>query len=162
MPTALVRMLNLSYLYPPFLGELLNCLSECQMLGYPYKCYSGYRATDEQRKLYEAYLAGGAKAAPAGLSAHNYGLAVDCALLEPSGRLTWDKDKYETLIKVIPKHNLISGQSFGDLPHVQYPGYVSGAQLLPLKSVYNAANGNETSKLKAVWEHIDGLRGTSA
>ncbi len=154
MPSSLVRMLNLDYLYPPFLQELLNFLAECRMLGYEYKCYSGFRATDEQRKLYEAYLAGGAKAAPPGLSAHNYGLAIDCARLMPSGKVSWDKADYDMLLKVIGKHRLVSGASFGDLPHVQWPDYVSARQLLPLKQLYNATSGEELSRLKSVWTSL--------
>jgi peptidoglycan L-alanyl-D-glutamate endopeptidase CwlK len=125
------------------------------MLGYRYKCYSGYRSHDEQRKLYEAYLAGGAKAAPPGLSAHNYGLAIDCALISKAGTLSWSGGDYETLLKVLPKHNLLSGRTFSDTPHVQWPGYVDGRQLLPLKKRYNAANGNELEKLIAVWATLE-------
>jgi peptidoglycan L-alanyl-D-glutamate endopeptidase CwlK len=154
MPSDLLRRLNLDYLYPPFLEELLSLLAECRMMGYDYKCYSGFRATDEQRKLYEAYLAGGAKAAPAGLSAHNYGLAVDCARVVGSGKLSWAKEDYGMLLKVLPKHHLVSGASFSDLPHVQWPDYVSARQLLPLKQAYNVSKGTEPERLKAVWKTL--------
>lgn len=155
MPSELIRMLQLDYLYPPFLEALLSAVAECKMLGYPYKCYSGFRSTDAQRILHEAYIAGGPRAAPAGLSAHNYGLAIDCALLLPTGKLSWAEKDYEMLLKILPKHGLLSGKAFKDLPHVQWPGYVTGKQLLPLKSMYNAATGSELVKLKAVWQKID-------
>lgn len=155
MPSSLVRMLNLDYLYPSFLERLLNLLAECRGFGYEYKCYSGFRATDEQRKLYEAYLAGGARAAPAGLSAHNYGLAVDCARVVVGGKLSWAKEDYSKLLELVPKHALVSGASFGDMPHVQFPGLVSAHELLPLKALYNLEVGKpELERLKAVWASI--------
>lgn len=157
MSSDLVRMLNLDYLYPLFLEKLLDALTECRLLGYNYKCYSGYRSHDEQRKLYEAYLAGGSRAAPAGLSAHNYGLAVDCARIVEGGKLSWDPEHYDTLLKILPKHSLMSGRNFKDLPHVQWPSHVTGKDFLKLKTVYNAASGDELSRLKAVWEFLDGL-----
>jgi len=42
---------------------------------------SGYRSLAKQRQLYARYRRGGPLAAPPGSSAHNYGLAVDIALV---------------------------------------------------------------------------------
>jgi peptidoglycan L-alanyl-D-glutamate endopeptidase CwlK len=155
MPADLLTMVNLDLLYPPFLEALLNCLTECRMLGVDYKVYSGHRPTDEQAKLYEIHLKGGPKAAPPGLSAHNYGLAVDCAQRLPNKKLTWDIKSYDTLLTVLPKHGLLSGKAYNDLPHINWPEYESARQLLPLKVVYNATVGDEPTKLKAVWSHIE-------
>lgn len=154
MPSDLVSRLNLDYLYPPFLERLLSFLAECRMLGYDYKCYSGYRSMDEQRKLYEAYLAGGAQAAPPGLSAHNYGLAVDCARRMSNGKLTWDKGEYVMLLKVLPKHDLKSGVGYSDRPHINFPKYVSARQLLPLKAKYSATSGTDLERLKQIWTSL--------
>jgi peptidoglycan L-alanyl-D-glutamate endopeptidase CwlK len=141
-------------LYPPFLEALLNLQMECRLLGSSYKIYSGHRPFDEQRVLYEKYLAGGPKAAPAGLSAHNYGLAVDCARLLPSGKLSWDSADYKILEDTVEKHGLITGKSFNDQPHVQWPNVVSGKELWPLKIAYSKAPGSETEKLKVVWDGL--------
>lgn len=142
-------------LYPPFLGALLDLQMECKLLGSPYKVYSGHRQFDEQRQLYYKYLDGGPKAAPPGLSAHNYGMAVDCALLLPDGKLSWLGEHYETLEKTAEKHGLVTGKAFGDRPHVQVPNYVTGTQLWPLKTVYNRTPGTELEKLKAVWNVVE-------
>lgn len=146
---------NLDYLYPPFLEAVLNLQTECRMLGVDYKVYSGFRPHDEQRELYDKYLKGGPLAAPAGLSSHNYGLAVDCARLQANKLLSWTEDDYDVLLRTIPKHGLVSGASFKDLPHVQWPGYVSARQLLPLKVLFNSTTGDELTKLKAVWSKLD-------
>ncbi len=156
MPSDLFRRdVNLDYLYPPFLEALLSLLTECRMLGTDYKVYSGYRSNAEQLVLYDKYLKGGAKAAPVGLSAHNYGLAIDCARLLPNKTLTWEGKEYSLLEETAPKHGLVTGKAFGDRPHVQWPGYVNGRELLPLKIVYNKATGTELERLKiAVWPTI--------
>lgn len=154
MPADLLTMVNLDLLYPPFLEALLNCLVECRMLGVDYKVYSGHRPTDEQAKLYELHLKGGPRAAPPGLSTHNYGLAVDCAKRLHNGKLSWDGKDYDTLLAVLPKHGLKSGKSYNDLPHINWPKYERARELLPLKVVYNATQGDELTKLKAVWEKL--------
>lgn len=147
-------MLDLDRLYPPFLESLLDCLTECRMLGVDYKVYSGHRPFDEQAKLYEAHLKGGPRAAPPGLSAHNYGLAVDCAKRLPNKKLSWEPKDYDTLLAVLPKHGLLSGKNYKDLPHVNWPKYERAQELLPLKVVYNATFGDELSKLRAVWSTL--------
>lgn len=153
MPTQLWhRSVDMDRLYSPFLEAVLALQAECVASGYSYKVYSGHRPFDEQQALYEAHLKGAPRAAPPGLSAHNYGLAVDCARLLPDGKLSWDA--YEVLEMLVSKHGLVTGKSFGDRPHLQWPGYVSGAQLRPLKVIYEAASGTELDKLKAVWQTL--------
>lgn len=158
MPTELVKRINLDYLYPVFLARLLDCLAECSSLGADYVVYSGFRAFDEQKKLWDAFVAGaGPRAARPGASAHNYGLAVDCALRLPPRALSWDKHHYNTLLKVLPNHGLKSGQLYNDLPHINFPQYENATQLLPLKQILLNTAGSNLVKLKTVWGHIDGL-----
>src|SRR5688572_3401312 len=101
MPADLFTMVDLDRLYPTFLEALLNCITECRMLGVDYKVYSGHRSFDEQAKLYTAYLKGGNRAAPPGLSSHNYGLAVDCARRMPDKKLSWDAKDYRVLLATL-------------------------------------------------------------
>lgn len=57
----------------------------------------GWRSLEEQAALYQTYKAGGPLAAPPGLSAHNYGLAVDLVLDvdgKMGGAVSWDTRKY--------------------------------------------------------------------
>ena len=80
MPTDLVKQLNLDLLYPPFLEKALALLATCREKGTDYVAYSGYRPFAEQDTLYKAFKAKtGGIAAPPGLSAHQYGLAMDVA-----------------------------------------------------------------------------------
>jgi len=81
----------------------------------------GFRTTEEQRALYEKYQAGGPLAAPPGRSAHNWGLAVDVAILTPGGP-SWDyaNDQWYWLWNTCDQHpRLHSGHHFGDDDHVQ-------------------------------------------
>lgn len=61
-------------------GQLIGLLEEN---GFKPRVTSGRRTLAQQRKLYNAYLAGGPLAAAPGNSAHNYGLAVDISLDGP-------------------------------------------------------------------------------
>jgi peptidoglycan L-alanyl-D-glutamate endopeptidase CwlK len=87
--------------------------------------------------------------APAGLSAHNYGLGVDFVRMvgvTPS----WHEGDYATLGEEAAKVGLEWGGHWRepDRPHVQWPGYVTTQQLLPLRKVYLA---NPTGPLTAVF-----------
>lgn len=50
----------------------------------------GWRSRAVQAALYAHYQAGGPLAAPPGLSPHEWGLAVDVALLRADGSVSWD------------------------------------------------------------------------
>lgn len=88
---------------------------------------SGYRSLEEQRELYRKYLAGGPKAAPAGFSAHNYGLAIDVVLdgdpdkpgLQPNWKPTPGDGWWWLRAAIRPHPRLKHGSSFGDWPHIE-------------------------------------------
>ena len=86
----------------------------------------GYRSLAEQAALHKKYLAGGPKAAPAGKSAHNFGLAIDLVLdgdtSKPGIQPSWDtrRKAWTELFMKLEKHpRLKSGVSFGDGGHIE-------------------------------------------
>lgn len=88
---------------------------------------SGFRGDDEQRALWEAYrFRGGPRAAPPGLSAHNYGLAVDVVLdadaERPGLQPSWDTNlpAWAWLKAASLAHpRLAGGWRFHDWPHLE-------------------------------------------
>lgn len=101
--------------------DLLNTLPDAWVV------VCGQRSMEESNKLYVQYkLHKGVKAAPGGLSAHNYGLAIDVMLdsdtIKPGIQPLWDTDDpaWQRLIAAIWKHpRLHSGKSFADYPHIE-------------------------------------------
>lgn len=157
MPQDLLKI-DLDLLYPPFMERLVNCIGDLRDRGYPYRVYSGYRSYAEQTKLYQAFLAGGARAAAPGRSAHNFGLAVDCALFKAPKVLSWAPADYEPLIANLPNFELRSGASYNDRPHINFPNYEGSTELRPLDMVYRNTPGTDKVKLKAVWDFLDKVR----
>lgn len=81
----------------------------------------GFRTKEEQGALFDKYQHGGPLAAPPGRSAHNWGLAVDVAVLTAEGP-TWDynQDQWHWLWNACDAHpRLHSGYHFADDDHVQ-------------------------------------------
>ncbi len=157
----LFKRVYLGSYYPEFLDRLLEMKAKAAERGAHYYSLYGYRSLAQQADLRKKYLAGtGGKAAPAGLSGHNYGLADDsCADDNPAPGLqpTWDPKKYETLGEEAARVGLIWGASFGDRPHVQWPHYISGAQLEPLYKLWNTYIGPDDMRLRAIWGYLDVL-----
>jgi peptidoglycan LD-endopeptidase CwlK len=87
----------------------------------------GYRTMERSNILYIDYkLHGGVKAAPGGLSPHNYGLAIDVSLdgdpVKKGVQVVWNiKDKrWLRLANAVWKHpRLRSGKWFDDWPHIE-------------------------------------------
>lgn len=97
-------------------------------MGCTIKLISGTRTFAEQERLYQAYLNGGPKAAPAGSSWHNYGIAGDCAVFQ--GGIYCDQDNpklAEQVYAAIAVHAKACGLEWGgtwrgkscDPPHFQ-------------------------------------------
>jgi peptidoglycan L-alanyl-D-glutamate endopeptidase CwlK len=146
-------------LWPEFTSRLLALLSRCAERGQPYYATCGHRSYAESARLYRAHLAGGPRAAPPGMSGHNFGLAVDVAPdadpakagLQPS----WDRARFEVLDEEAPRFGLVTGARYGDAPHVEIPGFVRGPELAPLHRMHEATRGTERDKLRAVWRRLD-------
>lgn len=94
----------------------------------------GYRSLDEQASLYAKYQAGGPRAAPAGRSAHNYGLAVDVVLdaSEKAGlQALWDTalPGWSWLkMKSIAHPRLRTGWRYSDFGHIEAVGWEQAAK----------------------------------
>jgi peptidoglycan LD-endopeptidase CwlK len=167
----LLTRIDLQLINPSFLARIKELLAACRAAGCDYWATSGYRSPAEQDKLYAQ-----GRTAPGNVvtnsqgfqSAHNFGIAIDFtrdkdaakAGLQPS----WDAADYEVLGQQTVALGLVWGGNFKmkDRPHVQLAGYVSAAELLPLKTAYQGATeqgtdakSKELSRLRAVWQYID-------
>jgi len=172
MSFELLQRVDLEFLHPALVNRVVEMLSACRVAGVEYWATSGYRTALEQQALYnqgrtrkrgEPIVT---NARPF-QSAHNFGLAIDFACdrdvtragLQPG----WSPDEYEVLGAQARAHGLVWGGDLKlhDRPHVQIPGYVTAAELEPLRQIYldatergNSARGRELSKLRAVWDHL--------
>ncbi len=158
--------IDLDLCYLPFVEKAIAVLAACRKRGQDYMPTFGYRSFGAQLTLHKTYLAGnGGKAAPAGLSAHNYGLAWDlCADLDrDQGGLqpAWNAKYYLILGEETEKAGLVWGGRFNDSPHIQWPGFVSGAQLRTLRKIWTDCplEAKDTQRLSAVWAYLDVLGG---
>ncbi len=158
MNSDLLKRIDTTKLYPPFLASLTALLVDAFQLGVSFWCVSGYRSFEEQTVLYNQGRTTSGQivtAADAGQSSHNYGLAadvcrdefIDRAGLQPD----YMPDHYEALRTLAPKYNLVWGGTWAkkDRPHLQWPGYVTAKELEPLKTQY------ELGGLVSVFTFID-------
>lgn len=160
MPADLLQRVNLDLIYPEFLCRVLDMLAACRTRGVDYWATRGTATWLEQHKLRLAYLEGkGGRAAQAGYSQHNYGLAIDFA---PDADTTreglqpvWDSKAFDVLVDECAKHGLVSGRSFGDAPHVGWPGWEGSLKLSVLLNISTRTQGSQLDKLKAVWAYLD-------
>lgn len=152
-----------SLLYPAFARSLEAVLERCHARGHDYYVTSGTRLYDAQAALYERHLKGGPRASPPGLSAHQYGLAVDVApdgSPAPGLQPDYSPAAYQVLAEEVRVAGLTWGGDFRsgrpDRPHVQWPGYVTGAELRPLRELWLATPGTDDERLRAVWARVGG------
>lgn len=110
-------------LEPNFLADVEPFLENS-----PYSWYvtEGFRSLERSAQLYAAYLKGGPRAAPAGKSAHNFGLAIDVSLdgdpSKPGNQPTWNTKMAGWVWlkeRSIPHPRLRNGWSFNDWPHIE-------------------------------------------
>lgn len=157
MPTSNFARVDLDQLYLPFLQKLLDAVAQCNAQGVTYVATLGYRTFEQQAKLYfQGRTMPGPKVTNAGPgeSAHNYGLACDFVCMR-DGQPDWRGESYQLLGDEAKKAGLVWGGDFKGLvddPHVQWPGYVTGAELAPLKTVYLA---NQGAPLSAVFDFLN-------
>jgi RHS repeat-associated protein len=125
---------QLSKLDPRFQGMAKQFVSDANSIlnifGYEIRVTYGFRSFEQQAQLYKAYLAGGPKAAPPGKSAHNYGIAIDVAIIDGNRVADGDKAARNTLGAIGEARGLRWGNSFGDPPHFEHPQTPSGSVML--------------------------------
>lgn len=144
--------------FPEFRERLIEVKLKAALRGTEAWSLAGYRSFPEQDALHRLYLAGkGGRAAPAGLSAHNYGLADDSAVdastasgLQPS----WKADLYATLGEEAQAAGLVWGASFNDRPHIQWPHFVTATELKPLQIRWVSMSGTSDERLQCIWQEI--------
>lgn len=159
MPTNQFRG-DLDYVYPPALERHLILVARCNARGSVYYATELYRSYARSFQLSRDYLEhGGPRAAAGGRSGHNFGLCADYALdidpAKPGLQPRWNKEDFDVLIEEAKVLGLPSGRSYGDNPHIDWPGFVSASQLAPLDLIYKATLGDPLVKLRAVWKHVD-------
>lgn len=157
---SLFSRVDTTKLYPPFLAKLQAVVDDLHASGLDYWVVSGFRPYDEQTELYAQGRTKPGRVvtqARAGESSHNFGIAADLVrdfYLERAGlQPDFRPESYDAVGPVAVKHGLVWGGTwrFKDLPHVQWPGYVTAAQLEPLRLAFEAGG------LQAVWDVLDGV-----
>lgn len=159
MPADLVKRIDLDKLYPPFLERVLQTLANCRARGADYYAILGFRPYAESARLHMNWLAGkGGRAAPAGKSSHNFGLAIDACrdsdLDKPGLQPDWRAERYRILGEEAAKLGLHWGAGYGDRPHISWPGYVTGADLEPLRRAWEQSTGTDLQRLATVWRLV--------
>lgn len=162
MPAQNFSRIDLDFIYPPLLEKLLDTIAACNARGASYHATHGYRTYGEQMQIWAQGRTNPGKIvtqAKGGESAHNFGLAVDFVrdldLKAPGIQPGWDAKHYDVLIEEATKRGLHSGKGYKDFPHIGWPGYVSAADLLPLREKVKRAFGPTTlDKLKEVWSAV--------
>lgn len=159
MPSDLVARVNLDLIYPEYLERLLEAKARARARGADYYSTEGYRTYGRSHFLYGQWLAGkGGRAAPAGASSHNFGLATDeCPDGDPTKpglQPRWDSPAFAILGEEVQRLGLHWGAGYGDRPHVSWPGFITRAQLAPLDRIYRHTDGTLAVKLQAVWAHV--------
>jgi hypothetical protein len=182
----LFRRVCLATYYPPFRARIIEAKTKAADRGWHYWSEHGYRSIPLQNQLHAAHVGAAAafaaaektgdqvaiaaarvhlkahgKAAPGGYSSHNFGLGDDSThdnnLSAQGLQPDWDPKNYDVLGEELARVGLVWGKSFGDLPHANFAGYVSGAELAPLLKVWNACPSGmpDDERLRSVWAHLD-------
>ena len=120
---------DLHQLFQPMVQELLSKgqkAIDSKFSGWKFFITDGFRSLEEQTKLYaQGRTAPGDTVtnAKAGQSAHNYGLAIDCAF-QKDGKLSYDSKMYSLIYPIARKLGFELGadwKGFVDKPHFEHP-----------------------------------------
>lgn len=156
----LFAKIKTALIYPPFLEKVRAVIAECENdHGSLYFATLGFRTYVEQTKLYfqGRTLPGQIVTyARAGESAHNFGLAIDFVHSSESDSLNpdWNNPSYDLLGNIAQSHGLVWGGSWNhpDRPHVQWPGYITGGDLVPFRRLHDSYPNDFLSRC---WKLID-------
>ncbi len=154
MQNAFTRI-DLGKLYPPFAQAIIQLQTNCAIRGVHYYWTSGYRAHEEQAKL---YAQGRTTPGPIitnskpGSSYHNYGIASDAThdsdLKKPGLQPDWLAPHYDVLGEECAKiPELVWGGTFTSLidrPHVQW-------RLPPGVGLADLSRAHKQGGIQAAW-----------
>ncbi len=164
----LLRRIDESMIYPPFLEKLKTLLENCAKKGGLYHVTQGTRTWKEQDALYNQGRTTAGKIvtnARGGFSYHNFGIAGDCVWdLQPHRRglfPSWTREFYELIATEARDIGLEAGYywtSFnngrGDPPHIQLPISKHGISLQQIREIGNKEN-TQKEILNAVWNFLN-------
>lgn len=155
--------IDVSRIYPPFLAMAEGMIAQLAKDGAMYYATSGFRTFEEQTALYakgRTEPGGKVTNARAGMSAHQYGLAVDFVRdvdLDKHGvQPTWRAEMYRPLADQARTSGLEPGfywLSLMDAPHVQLPLTLASISMMQLIQIHTHENGRE-----GVWAFLDGYK----
>lgn len=161
--------IDLSVLYPTFVGKLQALVEACNARGMHYWATSGLRTWEEQEKLYAIGRTTGklghiVTKAQAGYSPHNFGIAADLTLdanVDKAGlQPNYDDRLYKVLSEEATKLGLLSGgvwdSSFKDWPHVQIPIKQMGFTWADLRAAYKDGGLARCYELLDDWQAKNG------
>lgn len=132
---------TISTLHPRVRDRFVNFINTLQKkYGIYFRLYDGKRSYEKQNDLYQKFLKGGAKAAPPGLSYHEYGLAGDGVEVK-NGKALWNYPNFEIIKKVANENGISTGEKFGDKPHLEVKDFGSVTDLLNLRERGRMENG---------------------
>lgn len=138
----------LSKVHPILAEKILRLIELAAAEGCKLVITQGLRTFAEQNALFRKRPR--VTNAIGGQSYHNYGIAVDVAVVV-GGNISWDEKLYKNIGRWASQVGLTWGgnwRSFQDLPHLQLNMMPSTRELL---AVYNAG-GKGDSGVKAVWK----------
>lgn len=124
----LVSIKRIATLHPKLRSEMATIISEISSYNIHIRITRAFATFSEQDALYKIYQNGGPKAAPAGLSFHNYGLAIDFCLLHNDGTISFsmtediDNNKKADWLQVVytfQKYGWKWGHVFNDNDHME-------------------------------------------
>lgn len=168
MPCELVQRIDLDHCYLPFVQKGLELLARCEAAGIRFYVIRGYDSPAAQKALFDQGRTTPGPIvtnAPPFYSSHNYGLAWDLCKDKDAQRAglqpDWSKEAerdYRAMGAIAKELGLIWGGDWSkpDMPHVQWPGYVTRKQLDPLRVVALAKKDpTPLARLRRVWAEVE-------
>lgn len=149
---------DLHQIFQPMVRELLSQgqkAIDSKFSGWEFFITDGFRSFEEQTKLYAQGRTTSGKIvtnAKAGQSAHNYGLAVDCAF-QKDGQLSYDLKMYSLIYPIARKLGFELGADwtgFTDKPHFEHPQWEKISQG---KEPEKGSNMSETALEACLRQH---------
>jgi peptidoglycan L-alanyl-D-glutamate endopeptidase CwlK len=125
---------KVTQLHPVVAANKQKLITQSEKIGIPIVITSDFRSSDEQDALYRKGRSDGGSIVTkvkGGQSYHNYGLAIDFALLSSKGKVIWDteydgnrngKSDWMEVVAIAKKLGFTWGgdwNSFPDYPHLQ-------------------------------------------